>query len=99
VPGRRLRKTVRKYIERGFEPPLVISLAAAPDQDRAVRAISARVGRRVSRNSAPRKLLRKIRELGNTGGYTRVKGALRKIWPAAPSGIENVFETPPNRQG
>ena len=44
------------------------------------------------------RLLREIKELGYTGGYTAVKDLLRTIRPKALQAFERRFETPPGKQ-
>jgi transposase len=91
------RKTVRKYIERGLEPPVYQPrpprpTKLAPFERYLLERVTAYPELTASR------LLREIREQGYGGGYTRVKDVLREIRPAAPPGYEVRFETPPGRQ-
>jgi transposase len=44
------------------------------------------------------RLLREIKELGYTGGYTAVKDFLRNIRTKALQAFERRFETPPGKQ-
>lgn len=44
------------------------------------------------------RLLREIRELGYSGGYTAVRDFLRAIRPTALQAFERRFETPPGKQ-
>ena len=91
------RKTVRKYIERGLEPP-----AYGPRKPRSRRLepfepylrqrIAAYPGLTGSR------LLREIREHGYRGGYTAVTDFLREARPAPSPSFEVRFETPPGHQ-
>jgi transposase len=91
------RKTVRKYIERGLEPP-----SYGPRQPRARRLepfetylrqrVVAYPGLTASR------LLREIREHGYGGGYSAVTDFLREVRPAPVPPFEVRFETPPGEQ-
>jgi len=91
------RKTVRKYIECGLEPP-----AYGPRQPRPtkVRPFEPYLCERVSAypDLTGSRLHREIRDLGYAGGYTMVKDFLREVRPSAPAGFEVRFETPPGRQ-
>ena len=91
------RKTVRKVIASGLEPP-----AYGPRQRKVsqlepferflrerLRAVPELTGRRLHRELAA---------VGYTGGYTAVTDLLREIRPAAAPGFEVRFETPPGRQ-
>ena len=91
------RKTVRKYLARGLEPPTY-----GPRQPRP-RRIDPYVGYLRERVMAypglsGRRLLREIRERGYRGGYTAVADALRDLRPAAEVGYAVRFETPPGDQ-
>ena len=91
------RKTVRRYIERGLEPP-----AYGPRKPRARRLtpfenylrqrVVAYPGLTASR------LLREIREQGYGGGYTAVTDFLRQARPPPATPFETRFETPPGDQ-
>ena len=91
------RKTVRKYIESGLEPP-----AYGPRQPRPgkVSPFEPYLRERVAAypDLTGSRLHREIRELGYGGGYTMVKDFLREVRPSAPAGFEVRFETPPGRQ-
>ena len=95
VIARRLsldRKTVRKYIEQGLEPPTYGPRAPRPQKiDRYIGFLRDRV-RAYPQLSATR-LLREIRPLGFTGGYSTVKEAIRALRPTPPRGFEHRFET------
>ncbi len=75
------RKTVRKYIERGLEPP-----SCGPRQPRARRLepSEADLRRRVVAypGLTASRLLREIREHGYGGGYTAVTDFLREVRPS-----------------
>jgi transposase len=91
------RKTVRKYIERGLEPPVY---QPRPPRPTKVTPFERYLQDRVTTypELTASRLLREIRDLGYGGGYTRVKDLLREIRPATPAGYEVRFETPPGRQ-
>jgi len=91
------RKTVRKYIESGLEPP-----AYGPRQPRPAKVgpfepfLRGRVAAFPDLTGS--RLHREIRDLGYAGGYTAVKDFLREARPSAPAGFEVRFETAPGRQ-
>lgn len=91
------RKTVRKYVERGLEPPIY---QPRPPRQTKVAPFERYLRDRISAfpDLSANRLLREIRELGYPGGYTRVKDALRQFRPVNPAGFEVRFETPPGRQ-
>jgi len=92
------RKTVRRTIERGLEPPAYGPRAPrptmldpfAPYLRERVRAFPALTGAL---------LLRELRGLGYAGGYTAVTDFLRDVRPAATQPFEVRFETAPGEQG
>ncbi len=92
------RKTVRKYIARGLEPP-----AYKPRKRRALLIDGFAPYLRGRLASYPelsgRRLWREVRELGFKGGYTSVTGFLHDIRPAPAPVFERRFETPAGRQG
>jgi transposase len=91
------RKTVRKYIERGLEAP-----AYGPREPRptVVTPFAPYLRERIATfpELTGSRLLREIRELGYSGGYTAVKDFLRAIRPRALQAFERRFETPPGKQ-
>jgi transposase len=91
------RKTVRKYIRRGLEPP-----GYGPRKPRASMITPFETYLRERIATFPEltgsRLLREIRELGYSGGYTAVKDFLRPIRPRALQVFERRFETPPGKQ-
>jgi transposase len=91
------RKRVRKYIERGLDPP-----AYGPRQPRAnvVTPFAPYLRERIAAfpELTGSRLLREIKELGYPGGYTAVKDFLRTVRPRALQTFERRFETPPGRQ-
>jgi predicted phage terminase large subunit-like protein len=91
------RKTVRKCIARGLEPPVY-----GPRKPRE-RRIDPFVGYLRERVTAypsltGRRLLRELRERGYEGGYTAITDTLREIRPARLPAFEVRFETPPGEQ-
>ena len=91
------RKTVRKYIAAGLEPP-----AYGPRQPRPTKVAPFRAFLRERLAAYPEltaaRLHREIGELGYGGGQTAVKEFLRTIRPNPTPGFEVRFETPPGRQ-
>src|SRR5215472_7605806 len=87
------RKTVRKYIGRGLDPP-----AYGPRQPRStvVRPFEPYLRERIAAfpELTGTRLLREIKELGYSGGYTAVKDFLRTVRPKAVQSFERRFETP-----
>ena len=92
------RKTIRKYIDRGLEPPAYKPREPGPSL---IRPFEAFLRERVIRfpDLTGQRLWREIRELGFTGGYSTVTELLRDVRPAAePALFERRFETPPGQQ-
>jgi len=91
------RKTVRKYIESGLEPPTYGPRQPRPTK---VRPFEPYLRERVAAfpDLTGSRLHREIRDLGYAGGYTVVKDFLREVRPSVPAGFEVRFETPPGRQ-
>jgi transposase len=91
------RKTVRRYIAQGLEPP-----AYGPRQPRISQLQSFEPYLRQRLAAFPqltgRRLHRELRELGYGGGYTILTDLLREIRPNEVSPFEVRFETPPGRQ-
>jgi transposase len=92
------RKTVRKYIARGLEPPVYGPRQPRP---RLIDAYVVYLRERVTTypGLSSRRLLREIHERGYRGGYTAVSDALRDLRPPCEAGYEVRFETPPGDQG
>ena len=91
------RKTVRKYVTRGLEPP-----AYGPrfERPRASDAFLPFLRERVAAYpglSAVR-LWRDCKERGFEGAYTAIKRAVATIRPTLPLPVEVRFETPPGLQ-
>jgi len=91
------RKTVRRYIKRGLEPP---AYRPRPPRTGKITAFDAYLRERVAAypELTARRLHRELRDLGYDGGYTAVKDVLRGIRPVTAPGFEVRFETPPGRQ-
>jgi transposase len=91
------RKTVRKYIARGLEPPVYGPRQA---RSRLIDPYVAYLRERVIAypGLSGRRLLREIQERGYQGGYTAVTETVRDLRPPAQAGYEIRFETPPGDQ-
>jgi transposase len=91
------RKTVRRYIAQGLEPP-----AYGPRQPRIsqLQAFEPYLRQRLAAvpQLTGRRLRRELRALGYTGGYTILTELLREIRPVEVSAYEVRFETPPGCQ-
>lgn len=91
------RKTVRRYIVAGLEPP-----AYGPRPARASKLAPFERYLRERLEAFPAltatRLVRELRERGYAGGYTAVKDVVRELRPTPASGFETRFETPPGRQ-
>jgi transposase len=92
------RKTVRRYIDRGLEPP-----AYGPRKPRTtlLDPFTGYLRERVSAYPAlsGARLLRELRERGYPGGYTAVTDYLRDVRPPSDPSFEVRFETVPGEQG
>src|SRR3954464_8216492 len=91
------RKTVRRYIARGLEPP---TYGPRPPRQRSTDRFLPYVRERLAAfpGLTAVRLWRELRERGYAGGYTAVKRAVRGGRPAAPLPIEVRFETSPGEQ-
>src|SRR5579863_4566795 len=91
------RKTVRKYIERGLEPP---RYGPRKPRSRRLEAYESYLRQRVTvyPGLTGSRLLREIREQGYAGGYTAVTDFLREVRPSPRPPFEVRFETPPGHQ-
>ena len=91
------RKTVRKCIARGLEPPVY---GPRMPRQRLIDPFVAYLRERVTAypGLTGRRLLRECRERGYEGGYTAVTDALRELRPARLPAFEVRFETPPGDQ-
>jgi transposase len=91
------RKTVRKYLKVGLEPPVYGPRLPRPSLlDPYKSYIRGRL-EATPRLTASR-LLREIRELGYPGGATIVKDFACQVRPAPPPVFEHRFETRPGQQ-
>ena len=92
------RKTVRRHLETGMEPPVYGPRAGKP---RLLSPYEAYLRARIAAwpELSAKRLLREIREQGYPGGYSQLTAFLRSIRPAPPHPFERRFETPPGRQG
>jgi transposase len=91
------RKTVRKYIARGLEPP---AYGPRPVQQKSTDPFLPYLQDRLAAfpGLTAVRLCRELRERGYVGGYTAVKRAVREIRPTAVTPFEVRFETPPGEQ-
>jgi transposase len=91
------RKTVRKYIACGLEPP---SYRRQPRRPRCTDAFLPYLRERLAAYPALTavRLCRELTERGFTGGYTAVKRAVQEIRPDPPRHFEVRFETPAGEQ-
>jgi transposase len=91
------RKTVRRYIARGLEPP---AYGPRPVPQRSTDRFLPYLGERLAAfpGLTAVRLWRELRERGYTGGYTAVKRAVRRIRPEPISPFEVRFETAPGEQ-
>jgi transposase len=91
------RKTVRKYIEQGLEPP---SYGPRKPRARLLEPYQGYLRQRVIAypGLTASRLLREIREQGYGGGYTAVTDFLREVRPSLTTAFEVRFETPPGEQ-
>ena len=91
------RKTVRRYIARGLEPPAYGPRMPAPKStDPFLPYLRERLAAYPGLTAV--RLHRELRERGFAGSYTVVKRAVREIRPEPPKPFEVRFETPPGEQ-
>jgi len=91
------RKTVRRYIARGLEPPAYgPRLAQQKSTDPFLPYLRERLAAYPGLTAV--RLCRELRERGYGGGYTAVKRAVRDIRPEPIKPFEVRFETPPGEQ-
>ena len=91
------RKTVRRYIARGLEPP---TYGPRPPRQRSTDPFLPYLRERLAAfpGLTAVRLWRELRERGYAGGYTAVKRAVRGIRPDPVAPFEVRFETPPGEQ-
>ena len=91
------RKTVRKYISRGLEPP---TYGPRPRRHKSTDPFLSYLRERLAAfpGLTAVRLWRELRERGYAGGYTAVKRAVRDIRPEPITPFEVRFETPPGEQ-
>jgi transposase len=92
------RKTVRRHLARGMEPPVYGPREPRPRQ---IAPYEAYLRERIATWSelTGKRLLREIRELGYGGCYSVLTDFLREARPPRPKPFERRFETAPGRQG
>ncbi len=92
------RKTIRKYIAQGLEPPAYTPRSPRPTL---VGPFEANLRERLQAfpGLSARRLLRDIRERGYQGCYTMLKAFVRTVRPAPVPSFERRFETPPGKEG
>lgn len=91
------RKTVRKYLKLGLEPPLYGPRALRGSVLDPYKAFIRERLAATPRLTAAR-LDREIRALGYQGGQTTVKDFVRQVRPSPPPVFERRFETAPGKQ-
>jgi transposase len=91
------RKTVRRYISRGLEPP---TYGPRPPRQRSTDRFLPYVHERLAAfpGLTAVRLWRELRERGYAGGYTAVKRAVRGVRPDPVASFEVRFETAPGEQ-
>lgn len=91
------RKTVRRYISRGLEPPAYGPRTPAPKStDPFLPFLRDRLA--AYPGLTAKRLYRELKERGFSGSYTVVKRVVRQIRPEPPRPFEVRFETPPGEQ-
>jgi transposase len=91
------RKTVRKVIAGGLEPPVY---GPRPRRVTQLQPFEPYLRERLAAvpELTGRRLHREIAALGYRGGYTAVTDLLREVRPVVPPPFELRFETPPGQQ-
>ena len=91
------RKTVRKIIASGLEPPVY---GPRPPRVTRLQPFEAYLRERLAAvpELTGHRLHRELGTLGYRGGYTAVTDLLREIRPAVPPPFKLRFETPPGQQ-
>jgi len=91
-------KTIRKYIERGLEPPAYGPRQAGRPSKLAPYLAYLRERVTAFPDLSAVRLTRELRERGYTGAYTAVKRFIAAIRPPEVKPYEVRFETPPGQQ-
>jgi len=91
------RKTVRKYLQRGLEPPVY---GPRPPRKSVLDPYQDFIRARLQAYPAltATRLMREIRDLGYQGSYTTVKRFVCQVRPPDQTGYEHRFETPAGKQ-
>ena len=91
------RKTVRKYLKQGLSVPTYGPREPRPSK---LDGFQPYLDQRISLypDLSGSRLLREIRQLGYTGGYSLVTDYLRQVRPPASHAFEQRFETPAGKQ-
>jgi transposase len=91
------RKTVRKYLASALDTPVY---GPRPPRPTCLDQFKSFIVHRLEQHPRLRatRLLREIRELGYTGGYSTVKRFVHGVRRSASPGWEHRFETPAGRQ-
>ena len=92
------RKTVRRHLDRGMEPP---AYGPRPPRPRQLASYEVYLRERIAAwpELTGKRLLREIRELGYSGCYSVLTDFLRVAKPAKPRPFERRFEIAAGRQG
>jgi transposase len=92
------RKTVRRHLARGMEPP---AYGPRPPRPRQLAPYEDYLRERIAAwpELTGKRLLREIRGLGYEGCYSVLTDFLREARPPRPRPFERRFETAPGRQG
>src|SRR3954454_13502975 len=92
------RKTVRRHLARGMEPP---SYGPRPPRPRQLAPFEAYLRERIAAwpELSGKRLLREIRELGYGGCHSVLTDFLREARPPKAKPFERRFETASGRQG
>jgi transposase len=91
------RKTVRKYLDLGLEPPIY---GPRPPRGSKLDGYHAYLRDRVADfpELSGRRLFRELQGKGYEGSYTTLKKYLRTVRPPLTARFERRFETPPGKQ-
>ncbi|MCB1164374.1 IS21 family transposase [bacterium] len=91
------RKTVRRHLARGVEPPVY---KPRPPKPRLLLPFESYLLGRIAEfpGLSARRLMREIAGQGYEGGYSALTAFLRRHRPLPSPGFERRFETPPGRQ-